>query len=430
MNALDIPSAQDLQRCVHCGYCIRDCPTYLESGVESESPRGRLHLISALAEGRISATSAVLEHLDRCIQCRACETACPSNIAFGRIMARGRALVLSGGVGHVPFGWRLRAILADLLLPHPGRMRLVAATLRLYQRSGLQKLIRATRLLKLLPGRLDQVEEFLPALPDSTRALPAIIRPSSEQPAHRVALLTGCVTPLLYPHLNEATARVLVRNGCEVLVPSKQTCCGALYVHAGNLKAARRLARRNIDAFLALGVEAVITNAGGCGAIMKEYGDLLKNDPAYVEKAVKFSAQVKDIAEYLIALPFDKEMGVIRGRVAYQDSCHLAHAQKITVEPREILQSIPGLEVVELPHSDQCCGSGGVYNLAQPETSWRLLEHKMRYVAETKAEIIAVSNTGCMMQLQAGLRRFGPKKTQMAHVVELLDEAYRASDGD
>ncbi len=430
MNAPDIPSAQDLQRCVHCGYCIRDCPTYLELGVESESPRGRLHLISALAEGRISATAGVLDHLDRCIQCRACETACPSNIAFGRIVERGRALVLSGAVGHVPFGWRLRAILADLLLPHPGRMRLAAGTLRVYQRSGLQKLVRATRLLKLPPGRLYEVEQFLPPLPDPARALPGVVRPSGEQPVHRVALLTGCVTPLLYPNLHEATVRVLVRNGCEVLVPSKQTCCGALHVHAGNLKAARRLARRNIDASLALDIEAVITNAGGCGAIMKEYGELLRDDAAYAEKAAKFSALVKDITEYLVALPFHTEMGVLRGRVAYQDSCHLAHAQKITAQPRAILQSIPGLEVVDLPHADQCCGSGGVYNLTQPEMSWRLLEEKMRYVAETKAEIIAVSNTGCMMQLQAGLRRFGPKKTQMAHVVELLDEAYRAKGGD
>ena len=274
------------------------------------------------------------------------------------------------------------------------------------------------------------MEQFLPPLPDGVHASARVVRPSSTEPAHCVALLTGCVTPLLYPNLHEATVRVLVRNGCEVLVPPKQTCCGALHVHAGDLSAARRLARQNIDAFLALGVEAVITNAGGCGAAMKEYGELLKDDPRYAEKAATFSALVKDITEYLVALPFHTDMGVVRGRVAYQDSCHLAHAQKITVQPRAILQSIPGLELVELPHGDRCCGSGGVYNLTHPEMSWRLLNEKMRSIAETKASIVAAANTGCMMQLQAGLRRFGPKKTQMAHVVELLDEAYRASDSD
>jgi glycolate oxidase iron-sulfur subunit len=427
---IDDPAFEDMQRCVHCGYCICDCPTYLELGTEAESPRGRLHLISALAEGRVSATAGLVAHLDRCVQCRACETACPSGVAFGRIMERGRALVLRGAGGRPPLSWRLRASLASLLLPHPGRLRFVAGLLRFYQRSGFQKLVRSTRLLKLLPGRLYEMEQFLPPLPDRVPVPVEVTRPSGEEPAHRVALLAGCVTPVLYPNLHEATVRVLVRNGCEVLVPSNQTCCGALHVHAGDLKAARRLARQNVDAFLALGVEAVITNAAGCGATMKEYGELLKDDPKYAEKAATFSALVKDVTEYLVALPFSAEMGIVRGRVTYQDSCHLAHAQKIKAQPRAILEAIPGLDFVELPHADRCCGSGGVYSLTQPEMSWRLLEEKMKRVAETKAGILATANTGCMMQLQAGLRRFGPKKTQMAHVVELLDEAYCALDGD
>jgi Fe-S oxidoreductase len=323
----------------------------------------------------------------------------------------------------------MRAAVASLLLPHPGRLRFVTALLRAYQRSGLQRLVRSTGLMKLLPGHLHAVEQFLPPLPNASPPLAEVVRPSGE-PAHRVALLAGCVTPLLYPNLHDATVRVLVRNGCEVLVPPKQTCCGALHVHAGDLKAARRLARQNIDAFLALGVEAVITNAAGCGSTMKEYGQLLKDDPKYAEKAAAFSALVQDITEYLVALPFDAKMGFVNGRVTYQDSCHLAHAQKIKIQPRAILQAIPGMELVELPYSDHCCGSGGVYSLTQPEMSWRLLEEKMKRVAGTKAGILATANTGCMMQLQAGLRRFGPKKTQMAHVIELLDEAYRALDGD
>ena len=427
---IDDPAFEDLQRCVHCGYCICDCPTYLELGTEAESPRGRLHLISALSERRVSATAALVAHLDRCVQCRACETVCPSNVAFGRIMERGRALVLRGVGGRAPLGWRLRAALASFLLPHPGRLRFVAGLLRFYQRSGFQKLVRSTRLLKLIPGHLYEMEQFMPPLPDAIPALVEVTRPSDGDPAHRVALLAGCVTPLLYPNLHEATVRVLVRNGCEVLLPPKQTCCGALHVHAGDLKAARRLARQNIDAFLALGVEAVITNAAGCGSTMKEYGELLKGDPQYAEKAAMFSALVKDVTEYLVALGLNVEMGIVRGRVTYQDSCHLAHAQKIKAQPRAILQAIPGLDLVELPDADRCCGSGGIYNLTQPEMSWRLLEEKMKRVAATKAGILATANTGCMMQLQAGLRRFGPKKTQMAHVVELLDEAYRALEDD
>ena len=426
----DAPAFEDMQGCVHCGYCICDCPTYLDLGHETESPRGRLHLISALAEGRVSATAGLVAHLDRCVQCRACETACPSGVAFGRIMERGRALVLRGAGGRPPLNWRLRASLASLLLPHPGRLRFLAGLLRFYQRSGFQKLVRSTRLLKLIPGSLYEIEQFLPPLPARVLAPVEVTRPSGDPAAHRVALLGGCVTPVIYPNLHDATVRVLVRNGCEVLVPPKQTCCGALHVHAGDLKGARRLARRNIDAFLALGVEAVIVNAAGCGSTMKEYAHLLKDDPQYAEKAAVFSALVKDVTEYLVALPFSAEMGTVRGRVTYQDSCHLAHAQKIKTQPRAVLQAIPGLEFVEMTDADRCCGSGGVYNLTQPEISWRMLEEKMRHVAETGADVVATANTGCMMQLDAGLRRFGPKKTQMAHVVELLDEAYRALDSD
>jgi glycolate oxidase iron-sulfur subunit len=320
--------------------------------------------------------------------------------------------------------------MASLLLPHPQRLRFAAGALRFYQRSGLQRAVRGTGMLKLLPGHLHETEQFLPWLPNAVPPTPKALRPSDETPAHRVALLSGCVTPVLYPNLNEATLRVLLRNGCEVLTPSAQTCCGALHVHAGDLKSARRLARRNIDAFLPLGIEAIVVNAGGCGATMKEYGHLLKDDPEYSEKAIAFSALVKDISEYLVALPFRAELGAIPGRVTYQDSCHLAHAQGVRAQPRAILQAIPGLEFVEMPQADRCCGSGGVYNLTQPQISWRLLREKMKTVAETKADIVATANTGCMMQLEAGLRRFGPRKTQMAHVVELLDEAYRVLEGE
>jgi glycolate oxidase iron-sulfur subunit len=340
-------------------------------------------------------------------------------------MERARALVLQEQKA-APLNWRLRAFLAGHLLPHPGRLRFVARLLRLYQRSRLQAFVRSTHLLKLFPGNLHDAEQFLPPLPGRVLTPADVTGVVLTGVSHRVALLWGCVTPIFYPNLHEATVRVLARNGCEVLVPAGQTCCGALHVHAGDLRAARRLARRNIDTFLSLDVEAILVDAAGCGAMLKEYAQLLKDDPDYAEKAATFSFLVKDITEYLVALPFDQQMGAVRGRVTYQDSCHLAHAQGVKTQPRTILQAIPSLELVEMMHSDHCCGSGGVYNLTQPAMSWRLLRQKMRDVAETRAGIIATANTGCTMQLEAGLRRYGPRGAQVAHVVELLDEAYNA----
>ncbi len=425
----DAPSLQDMGRCVRCGYCLCECPTYLALGLETESPRGRLHLIRALSEERLPPSPRLLAHLDLCLQCRACETACPSGVPFGRIMERSRALVLQQPKA-APRSWRLRTYLASRLLPHPRRLRFLARLLRLYQSLGLQRLVRSTRLLKLFPGHLYDMEQVLPPLPARVLTPAPEIAPAREaDPPHRVALLSGCLTPILYPNLHEATVRVLARNGCRVLVPPEQGCCGALHVHAGDLETARRLARKNIDVFLPLGVEAILVNAAGCGSTMKEYGELLKDDPDYAEKAALFSALVKDISEFLVSLPFDPQMGAVEERVTYQDSCHLAHAQSITAQPRAILQAIPGLQFVEMAHPDRCCGSGGIYNLTQPEMSWRLLKERMQEVAETKARIVATANTGCMIQLEAGLRRYGPRGAQVAHVVELLDEAYRALDG-
>lgn len=427
---VDIPDLQDAGRCTRCGYCLTECPTFVVSGLEMESPRGRIQLIQAVADGRVPPTANLLSHLDLCIQCRACEPACPSGVPFGRIMERSRAMVLEQK-GAAPLGWRLRKRLAAYFLPHPRRLKLAVRLLRLYQRVGLQRLVRSTRLLKLFPGHLYDIELLLPPLPDISPEMQPSYAPAHESAsARRVALLVGCVTPLLYPNLNAATVRVLQRNGCEVIVPPEQTCCGALHVHAGDLKGARELARRNIDAFLPLAAEAIIVNAAGCGAAVKDYAQLLKDDPAYAEKAAQFSALVKDINEFLASLPFDSKMGPVKGRVTYQDSCHLAHAQGAKAQPRAILQAIPGLELVEMETPERCCGSGGVYNIVQPEMSWRLLKDKMADIAGTKAKIIATANTGCMMQLEAGLRRYGPKGAHVAHVVELLDEAYRALDGE
>jgi glycolate oxidase iron-sulfur subunit len=418
------PRPEDISRCVHCGFCLNFCPTYVALSLETESPRGRIHLIDALSQGRIEPRGTVLAHLDLCLGCRACEATCPSGVRFGRIMEGARAQVMA--TGRHPLSWRLRSIVLRWTLPHPRRLRLLAVLLRLYQRSGLQSLLRRTHLLRLLPFGLHDMEQLLP--PVASRFFVPVgsdANADASDGARRVALLTGCVMPFLYPQTHEATVRVLERHGYRVVVPEEQVCCGALFVHGGDRQTARRLARRNIDVFLAAGVEAVIVNAAGCGSTLKEYGDLLADDPEYAEKAAHFSSLVKDVTEFLVDLPFEEGLGRLERRVTYQDSCHLAHAQQITAPPRQLLRAIPGLELVEMENADRCCGSAGIYNITHREMSSRLLADKMRAVAATEASVVATANPGCMLQLEAGLRLHGVKGT-VAHVVEVLDEAYAA----
>jgi glycolate oxidase iron-sulfur subunit len=417
IELLDRPSVEQINHCVHCGFCIEQCPTYLQLGTETDSPRGRIHLIRALVDERAQPTPALVHHLDLCLQCRACETACPSGVQFGAIMESGRAMLVQQG--RVPFAWRMRVWLLRQTFPHQRRLRLLFGLLRLYQLTGLRALVRATRILRLL--RLADAESMLPDVPSGRFKLPA----PAPNATRRVALLTGCVMPLLYARTHEATVRVLARQGIAVVPVEEQRCCGALNLHAGDRRTARELARRNIDAFLSADVEAIIVNSAGCGSSMKEYGELLEHDTAYAAKARRFSSLVRDVTEYLAALPLRPPKGPLPYRVTYQDSCHLVHAQKIRSAPRELLRAIPNLELIELDASDRCCGSAGVYSLAQREMSLRLLDEKMRDVAPRNAEVIATANPGCMMQLEAGLRRH-KLPGRVVHVVELLDEAYRA----
>ena len=409
---------EDLARCVHCGFCLQACPTYVVLAMETESPRGRIHLARALTEGRVGPTPSVLRHFDLCLQCRACETACPSGVPYGRIMEGARALVQSGPAR--PASWRLRSLLLRLLFAAPWRLRLLFSLLRLYQRSPLAPLAG-----RFLPRPLREMEAFVPRVPDRFFAAKRILAEPASAPRSSVALLTGCVMPLAYPRSHEATVRVLQRNGCRVLAPADQVCCGALHLHNGDPEAARRLARRNIDVFLATGVDAVVVNAAGCGSVMKEYGELFENDPRYAEKAERLASIVKDVSEFLAGLPFTPPKGRLPLRVTYQDSCHLAHAQRIREAPRAVLKSIPGLDLVEMESPDRCCGSAGIYNLTQPAMSRRLLDDKMTDALATGCEVIATANPGCMLQLEAGVRRRGSGQ-EVVHVVELLDRAYAA----
>ncbi len=409
------PSDADLSQCVRCGLCLQHCPTYIETGLETESPRGRLYMIRAMSEGLIEPTAIVAGHMDLCLQCRNCEAVCPSGVPYGRIMERARAQVL--GSDHAPLSWRLRALFLRQVIARPGRLRAFALGLRLYRRSGLRT-----------------IAERIPVLRDRVLLAPTVTgRPFTrsgllarpEGPAtRRVAFLTGCIMPLAYGDVHRATVRALARNGCQVVAPPAQVCCGALHAHGGDLRTAMALARRNIDAFLAEEIDSVVVNSAGCGAAMKEYGELLADDPAYAEKSRRFSTMVKDVHEFLVDLPFRPPSGRLEIEVTYQDSCHLAHAQRIASAPRLILTAIPGLRLLQMEHADRCCGSAGVYSLTQPQMSLQLLDSKMRDVQRTGASVIATANPGCMAQLEAGLRRH-KLPGRIVHVMELLDLAYR-----
>ena len=423
----DLPREDDLIRCVHCGLCLNQCPTYRLLGIEMESPRGRLHLIGAAAGGRIPLGDPFVDHISRCLQCRACEAACPSGVPFGRLIEAARTQIVRQRPASLA-GRLLRALVFAHLFPYPGRLTLVARLLRLYQRSGLRWLVRRSGLLRLLPGGLAEKEALLPSLDARFyRAPESGLVPAQGQRRHRVAFFTGCVGSLVFGPVNEATVRVLARNGCEVVVPREQGCCGALHVHSGEPRIARAMARRNIAAFESSGAEATIANAAGCGAMLKEYADLLRDDPDYAGRAARFSAQVRDVTEFLASIPLPATLGPLPCRATYQDACHLAHVQKVRGQPRTLLLAVPGLELIELPDSDHCCGSAGLYNLLQPALSRRLLDEKIAQIAATGADTVITANPGCSLQLQYGLRRAGVK-AEVAHIVQILDAAYQAAD--
>ena len=355
---------EDLYRCVHCGLCLNVCPTYLETGLETESPRGRIALMKGVREGRIASSKRVVDHWDLCLGCRACEAACPSGVPYGRLIEGVREEVSEKGGA----SWRSRVVSAVMLrglLPRLGLLRLSVRLLRLYQILGLQSLVRGSRLLKVLPGGLDRLEGQLPKISGRFFEASSHVYPAMGPKKMRVGLLAGCVMPLAQGPTMEAAVRVLQRNGCEVVAPPKQGCCGALNLHSGEGKGGRRMARKNIDVFLSAGVEKVVVASAGCGSAMKEYGHLLKDDAEYAEKATRLAGMTVDITEFLASLPFERPSGVVNRRVTYQDACHLVHAQGISEAPRRLLESISGVELVEMEGASQCCGAAGIYTITQ-----------------------------------------------------------------
>ena len=431
MDLLDLSiggvTAEELYRCVHCGLCLNQCPTYLELGLETESPRGRLALMKAVAEGRFGYTDRLVEHMELCLLCRACEAACPSGVPFGSLMTETRARIQAQT--SQPFIERTaRNFVFKHLFPYQGRLGLVFRMLSLYQASGVQWLVRKSRMLNLLPTRLSHMESMLPKR--TFRPYPrgkAKSVPAQGAEKKKVALFSGCIMPLAFGTVNRATVNVLSKNGCRVDIPGGQGCCGALNVHSGERDSAREMARKNIDTFAE--ADTVVVNAAGCGAMLKEYEEFLAEDPDYSGKAKIFAAKVKDVHEFLAELPLVPPKSEFKKRVTYQDSCHLVHAQRIREAPRKLLKSIPGVELCEMPNSDKCCGAAGVYNIVNPELSSQLLESKMRDVNSADADIVTTANPGCMLQLDLGLRKQG-QTDRSYHVVELLDEAYRQEEAE
>ncbi|MBI1848452.1 MAG: 4Fe-4S dicluster domain-containing protein [Candidatus Rokubacteria bacterium] len=418
-------SVEGVNQCVHCGLCLASCPTFSELGTEMDSPRGRIFLIKSLAEGRLALSDSTVRHLSLCLDCRACETVCPAGVPYGRLIEAAKAEIerqRPGGAARRAFRW----INLGLLLEHPRLLALAAAGLRAYQVSGLQRLVRASGLARVLPSTLAAWEALTPAVPAAAaRApLPALI-PAVGARRARVALLTGCVQSVVFGDHNRATARVLARNGCDVVVPAGQGCCGALNAHAGDHARAVRMAKATIETFERAGVRTVIVNTSGCGAHMKGYGALLANEPSWASPAARFAASVQDVSEFLAREPLRGPLAPVAMTVTYHDPCHVVHGQKIRAQPRQLLAEIPGLRIVELAESDWCCGSAGIYNLTEPEMAERLLRRKVGHVLATGAEAVVTANPGCILQIAKGVRDRGAP-TRVLHLVELLDRAYGA----
>ena len=418
---MTLPARELLDDCVHCGFCLPTCPTYVLWGQETDSPRGRIHLMKLRRDGRESNPQSFVKHIDTCLGCMACVTACPSGVQYDSLLEAARPQVeriANRGVGDRLFR---RAIFE--MFPHPARLRWMAWPLAAYQNSGLRALVHKSGVLKLFPERLQVMERLLPPISFGAlrRSMPAHV--AADGPARRrVGLLLGCVQRVFFGDVNAATARVLAAEGCEVFIPQDQGCCGALAEHAGEEQDAITSAKRLIDAFDKIDVDTIVINAAGCGSAMKRYGHLLRHDPAYAERAKAFAAKCRDISEVLVDLEPRAPRGRVDARVAYHDACHLQHAQGVRVQPRTLLQGIPGVEVQEVAESEICCGSAGIYNMLEPEAAMQLRDRKVANIMRTEPDAIVSSNPGCLLQIATGFDKAG-RHVPVMHLIELLDRS-------
>jgi glycolate oxidase iron-sulfur subunit len=410
------------QDCIHCGLCTASCPTYLETGNENDSPRGRIYLMRAVTDGRLSMGPDVRRHLELCLDCRACESACPSGVRYGTLIEPFKIALQKDAPAGAKTSLLDRFILHHLF-PYSGRVKAALWPARLFQQAGLLDWAGRKGVFRALPGTLGRMAAMLPQLSASAKRLPEILPPTGPKRA-RVALLLGCVADALYPETSAATARVLQQNGCEVVIPRSQACCGAIHYHSGALEPALELARRNMKAFDVDALDAIVINAAGCGAMLKDYPHVLPVSEH--GQAGRFAAKVKDISEFLVALGPLPPTHRLDLKVAYHDACHLCHAQQIRSQPRHLLAMIPGLQLVPLDESELCCGAAGTYNLTQPEMSERLGHRKMDNIEATGAQVVAAGNVGCILQIARKIKERG-SPIQVVHPVDLLDRAYQGS---
>jgi len=420
-----------LQQCMHCGLCLPTCPTYDASKLERNSPRGRISLMRAIADGEMDITKAFGEEMYFCLGCLACSTACPANVNYAELFELARADIESSGILANPKRNFIRWLTVKFIFTHPLILRMTGRLLYFYQISGLERLLRKMGVIALLPRSLRDLEPFTPRV--SRHFSDALIKKTEapSQRLYRVGMLTGCMQDLIYSHVNRDTVDVLLAHDCEVFTPRLQFCCGSLHAHNGELELARVMARRNITSLETLAgpldkLDAIISNAGGCGSHLKNYGHLLQNDPCFSARAALWSEKLKDIHEWLAIIGIRRPTGLCSPeRITYHESCHLCHGQKITKPPRDTLRTIAGLKLVEMSESNWCCGSAGIYNITQPKTSKKLLDRKLQHIKDTGATIVASANPGCSAQLEAGLRQAG-SSVKVMHPISLLAAAFRS----
>lgn len=412
---------------MHCGMCLPACPTYDATKLERNSPRGRIALMRAIADDRLTPTEAFADEMYFCLGCLACMTACPAGVNYAELFEHARAEAEQSGVLDSPKRSLIRNFTLRWLFMDLDRLQLVGRILRLYQGLGLQTLVRRSGVLKLLPKRLRELEAMTPQVqPKFSAEMIAPVTSAIGGKRYRVALLTGCAQDLIFSDVNRDTAEVLARNGCEVITPPEQLCCGSLHAHNGEWELAQRLARKQIEQFPPEQFDAIITNAAGCGSHLKHYAKLLEGDPVYEKRAHRWDEKVKDVHEWLAHIGIVPPAKAAPQTVTYHEACHLCHGQKITAQPRVLLRSIPNLQLIELPESTWCCGSAGIYNLIQPEMAGDLLARKVRHIESTGALVVATGNPGCLLQIMNGVRQ-GKLPVRVVHPITLLAEAYRSA---
>lgn len=421
---IDVPSDDVITNCMHCGLCLPTCPTYALTGREKSSPRGRIRLIKSVAEGKLEMTQGFIDEMNFCLDCQACETACPAGVKYGSLVESARNQIRLQG--KQSFGERmLKKLFLRSVLSNSHRLKFVARLLWMYQNLGIETFINKSGIAKLLLPKLAKVQQLSPRADRKffDELYPEVISPQGKA-KYRVGFLSGCIMNVAFSKINEDTIKVLLHHDCEVIIPKQQVCCGSLQAHNGDFDSARELAKKNVDVFSRSELDAIIMNSAGCGAMMKEYGHYLHDSAYYVDAAQKFSEKVKDVSEFLFDIGMKKPTHTFNHRVTYHDACHLAHAQKIAHQPRELLKSIPGIQYVELNEASWCCGSAGIYNVARYDDSMKILERKMANIETTNAEYIIASNPGCLLQIGFGCRQQSVE-SKVVHLATLLREVYQ-----